>query len=798
MDRLTQDLKIAVRALMRQRTFSLVAVLTLAVGVGATTAIFSVVYGILLRPLPYEQSDRIVHLGQTAKNAPQEPVDGSSSHVNFLDWQRLSKTIQPMALYSGGRAVISSQGAADVVPTGSVTPAFFSVFRATPIRGREFTADENRPNGPRAVVVSHGFWQDRLGGREDVLSQTVEISGVAWPIVGVAPPGFDFPRGARLWTPVRNSDEQCGRGCVYLNGIGRLAEGATAQAAQQEMTSIAEALERDFPGANFGVTVMVQTLHDRTVGSVRLALVVLLAAVALVLLIACANVANLVLVRGAERQSEIAVRTALGAGRRGLVSYLLTEHLALAVVAGVLGLVVSWLGIDLLKALAPSNIPRLDDVRFDAPTFGFALGIVVFTTLLFGLGPSFQLSSVPLSLALGQRGAVSSGRTRWTRQTLLVAEVALSLVLLLGAGLLLRSLSALQKTDTGFDARGLTVFMVSLPPARYPAPQVVATHERLDEELAALPGVERVARISGLPMGPSENVLSFARPDQPPPPPGQGPNALYRVVDPEYFETMKIPLHAGRVFTAADREGGQRVVIISRRMADVFWPGENPIGRPIQISGQAPAVIVGVAANVRSQSLAQQAQPEMYVPHAQTGVRTVMYVVESGLDSAQILTGARQIVQRLDVRLPLISPSSMQDLVDEQLARPRFYLVLLGLFAVLAVVLAAIGIYGVVAYVVTQRTREIGLRMALGATRGEVVGLMLWQGLLPAVIGMAAGGVVATAAGRAIKGLLYEVQPYDPPTFTAVFGGLVVVVLIACLIPAARASAVPPAEALRD
>jgi putative ABC transport system permease protein len=796
MDRLFQDLKIAIRTLARQRTFSLVAILTLALGVGATTAIFSVVYGILLRPLPYAQSDRLVTLGQTAKSDPQEPVDGSSSHANFVDWTR-SKTIPSMALYSGGRAVISNQGAADVVRMGSVTPGFFEVFRATPIMGREFLADENQPTGPRAVIVSYGFWQERLGARPDVLSQTVEISGVPSPIVGVAPSGFEFPNGARLWVPVRNNDEQCGRGCVYLNGIGRLANGTTVAAAQDEMTAIAGALERDFPNDNANVTVLVQSLHDRTVGSVQLALMVLLAAVSMVLLIACANVANLVLVRGAARNNEIAVRTALGAGRRGMVSYLLTENLVLAVVGGIVGLVVAQWGISALTAMAPTNLPRLADVRFDAPTFLFALGVVMATTVLFGLGPSLSLSRVPLAQALGQRGSVGSNRPRWARSMLLVSEVALSLVLLLGAGLLLRSLTALQQTDLGFDPSGASVFTVSLPPARYPAPQVIATHERLDEQLAALPGVSSVARISGLPLGPSENVLSFTRTDQPMPPPGQVPNALYRVVDADYFSTMKIALLAGRTFLPSDRAGAQPAVIVSRRMADMFWQGENPVGRSLSVSGAPPAIIVGVVANVRSQTLTTTAQPEMYVPHAQTGQRAVMYVVKSEVGSAAVLSAAREVVTTLDSRLPLIGPSSMQDVVDQQLARPRFYLLLIGLFAILSVVLAAVGLYGVVAYVVSQRTREIGVRMALGARQGQVVGLMLWQGLRPAALGMVIGLAVAVGAARLVRGMLYEVQPHDPTTFFGVPIVLLMVVLIACAIPARRASSVAPADALR-
>ena len=797
MDRLFQDLKIAVRSLARQRTFSFVAILTLALGVGATTAIFSVVYGILLKPLPYERSERLVALGQTAKSAPAQPVDGSTSAVNFRDWKQQSKTIPAMALYSGGSAVLTTDGESNVVPIGSVSPDFFHVFGATPILGREFSADETRPTGPRAAIVSYGYWQERLGGRGDVLSQAVEISGVAWPIVGVAPRGFDFPNQARLWLPVRNNDEQCGRGCVYLNGIGRLADGATVETAQTEMAGIAAALEREYPGANTDVTIAVESLHDRTVGNVRLALFVLLGAVVMVLLIACANVANLVLVRGASRQSEIAVRTALGAGRRGLLSYLLTENLVLALVGGAAGVVLAVWGINALKAVAPENLPRLDDVSFDVQTFGFALLIVGMTTVLFGVGPSLQMSRTPLLQALGQRGTIGARRARWTRSTLLVAEVGLSLVLLLGAGLLLRSLSALQDTDLGFNPENVTVFMVSLPPARYPAAQVIATHEQLDEQFRALPGVTSVGRISGLPLGVSENVQTFTRPDLPPPAPGEAPVALYRIVDPEYFETMGVRLLAGRFFTAADRQGAQRVMVISRRMADTFWPGENPIGRPVQLDGEEPVVVVGVVANVRSQAVARLADPEMYVPHAQTNLRSVMYVVKSSAASAQILGAARDVVRRVDSRLPLIFPSAMTDLVDDQLARPRFYLVLLSLFAVLAVVLAAVGIYGVVAYVVTQRTREIGVRMALGAKQREVVMLMLWQGLRPAALGMVIGLIVALGAGRVMQGLLYEVPAHDPRTFLGVSGLLLIIVLLACAVPARRASSVPPSVALR-
>jgi putative ABC transport system permease protein len=798
MDQLLQNLRVATRSLLRHRGFSLAAIVTLALGIGASTAIFSVVYGILLRPLPYAEAERLVTLGQTASDNPTEPVSGSVSPVNFQDWQRQSKTVAAMALYSA-RSVVTNVGDADVVTGAIVSPGFFAVFKAPPVMGREFTAEENLPNGPQAIIVSHAYWQERLGGRPDVLAQSIEVSGIRRPIVGVAPAGFDFPSRARLWSPIRNDDAVCDRGCVFLNAIGRLSDEATPQGAQQEMAAIADALEKAYPGANTNVTVMVQTLQDRIVGSVRLAMAVLLGAVALVLLIACANVANLVIVRGVARQGEMAVRLALGAGHRGVLSYLLSENLLLGLTGGVAGLLIAVWGIDALKLVAPINLPRLDEVRFDLPAFAFAMTMVLATTILFGLGPSLQLSRVPLSHAFGSRGSIGRGRGLWSRSLLLTGEVALSLVLLLGAGLLLRSLAAQQDTDVGFAFDGRTVLALTLPAARYPENRVVQAHDQLADRFAAIPGIDMVARVSNLPLGSGENFRSFVKPDEPPPAVGQTPAVRHQVADASYFATMGIPVQAGRAFEATDREGAPAVAVISRRMADVYWPGQNPIGKPIRIGSgtTVTSTIVGIVGDVRSLEVTLQPQPEMYQPLAQTPARTLRYVMKSRLDSAQVLAATRQIVKTFDSRLPLIAPGSMAALVDGHLARPRFYVLLLSLFSALAIVLAAVGIYGVVAYVVSQRSREIGVRMALGARQREVVGLMLWQGLRPACAGVVLGIAVALAAGRAVSGLLYTVSPNDPATFAGVTFLLLAVVLIASAIPAKRASSVPPAESLR-
>ena len=795
------DLRVAVRALSKRPGFTAVAVLTLALGAGLTTAIFSVVYGILLRPLPYNDSERIVMLWQTARDDPRPSPGGSTSHLNYLDWRRQARSFEALALYNPSRFVLSGLGDAEVVRGAIVTPRFFEAFEARPVRGRTFTDADDVANGPRVVIVGHGFWMERLGGRPDVVGSTLEISGRNWEIVGVAPPGFDFPRDARLWRPVQNDDEACGRGCVYTDGIGRLKRGVSVEAARAEMDAMARRLEQDYPADNTNVAIGVASLKDAMVGDVRPALRILLAAVVMVLLIACANVANLLLARGTARQMEIAVRAALGASRRRLVGQMSVESLVLAALGAGLGVLIAVWGIDVIRQFAPPEIPRLDEIGVDAPTFVFAVGLVLVTAALFGLGPSLQLVRAPLIASLREGGRAASGGAGAGRAkfALLVAEVALSLVLLLGAGLMLRSFARLQSVDPGWRADGVSTFTVSLPPARYAdGAAVVTAADELDARLSAIPGVDRVGRIQGLPLGPQVNVHTFRRTDRPAPRPGEVPQALYRTIDPDYLPAMSIPMLAGRNFTDADRQGAAPVVIVSRRMADVYWPGEDPIGRQIEISaGPVTATVVGIASDVRSETFAGAPQPEMYRPHRQAVDRSFSFVLKGARDSAQVLADARTIVGAFDSRLPLISPSTMRHLVDQATAQPRFYLLLVSLFAALALLLAAVGIYGVVAYVVGQRTREIGLRMALGARSGEVIALVIWQGLRPALVGAAIGLTIAMAGAEAMRKMLYEIGPRDGATLVAVTALLLGIVLLACGVPALRATRVPPTDALR-
>ena len=800
MDTILHDIRVSIRALLNRPGFTLVAIATLALGLGATTALFSVVYGVLLRPLPYPESARIVSIWQTARNNPGPNPDGSVSHMNFLDWKESAGSLEAAALYSGATYVVSDVNDAEVVPGGVVSPEFFKVFGENMVKGRAFTPDEDVVNGPRVAIVSYGFWQERLGGRSDVIGSSIELSSRRYEIVGVAPAGFGFPRDARIWTPIQTDDVACGRGCVFLNAIARLKPGVSAASARVEMQAIAARLEQAYPAANTNTTIGLVTLQDEIVGDVRPALLMLLAAVVMVLLIACANVANLLLVRGAGRQGEIAVRAALGAGRARLLRFLLAESFVLAVAGAGVGLLTAWWGVDLLKRLAPASIPRLADVRFDALTFLFAMGTATITALLFGLGPAVQVIGAPLGSLLGARGETAGRHTRWSRTGLLVAEVALSFMLLVGAGLLVRSMMRLQQIDPGFKADGVTIFTVALPAARYPKPaDVVRGFDQIAERLAVAPGVQRVARISGLPLGPSENVQNFTRVDRPAPSPGTTPSALYRIVDPPYFETMGIPIVSGRPFSPNDREGNPPVLIISRLMADRFWAGENPIGRRVLLSNgtTAPWTIVGVAADVRSSSLSEPPQPEMYAAHAQTGARAMTFVLRSALPAAEVLSASREAVRGFDPKLPLIRPGSESALVARETARPQFYLVLLALFAGVAVALAAVGIYGVVAYTVAQRTREIGVRLALGADPSEVVRLIMWDGLRPAALGLVIGAAGAVAGGRVIARFLYQVQPRDPVTMAFVVATVIGVVLVACFIPSRRAARIPPAVALR-
>jgi predicted permease len=804
MDRLLQDLRFAVRMLARRRGFTLVATLTLALGIGITTAIFSVVNGILLRPLPYADPDRIIALWQADKVEPSEELGGYIPHANYLDWKQASTTIAEMGLYARTNLTLTGLGEAEMVPGGRVTAGFFEVFGEPLALGRPFTSEEDRPEGPHAVIVSHGFWQDRLGGRADVLGSTVTLGGDAWTVVGVAAPGFAFPGETRLWIPARNDDESCGRGCVYLQGVGRLAPGATLEQARTELRAIAARLEQEHPLDNTDVSAGAATLRDLMVGDVRRGLYVLLAAVGMVLLIACANVANLLLARGTSRRGELAVRAALGAGRRRLLSQLMTENVLLAVVGGLVGVGLASWGVEALRSIAPASIPRTSEIGLDGTALGFAFALVVGTALLFGLAPALQLARAPLAGTLRTAGRSGMQGRTFGRSAILVAEVGLSIVLLLGAGLLLRSFARMQQVDTGYDAQHVAHFSITVPQARYETPErQLQVYEELGARLAALPGVQSVGAALGVPLSGSVYSGSFDRPELPPPTPDNVPVAMVRPVTASYMQTLAIRIVRGRGIEPTDRHASVPVAVISRAAAGRYWPGEDPIGKQLnlQISfgfeEEQARTIVGIAEDIRSIGVISEPEAELYVPLAQTVPGSLTFVIRAR-GTANVLEAARAELRAVDPDIPMVRPGSLEELVAADLAPSRFYLLLLALFAGLAVVLAAVGLYGVVAYLVSHRTREIGVRMALGARWTQVVGEVVWQGMRPALLGVVIGAAVALAGVRVLRSLLYEIQPQDPLTLVAVVTLLAAVALVACAIPAWRAARIAPASALRS
>jgi putative ABC transport system permease protein len=806
MDALRQDLRFAWRALRARRGFTLIATLTLALGIGATTAMFSVVTGVLLRPLPYPDSHRIVTVWETSPEEAGSLEGGLISHPNFLDVHALPSLWDSYAQVAGTNLTVMREGGApELVPGARVTPGFFHVFRADPIDGREFTADEDRMNGPDVAIISEAYWRDRLGGRSDALGSTIRLSGRSFQIVGIVPAWFDYPNGARIWLPGQNNDQGCGRGCVTRWSVGRLADGMTVEQAAATVATLAQRLSTEYPRSNVNTTFAVATLRDVTVGDVQPALWVLLGAVGMVLLIACANVANLQLVRAQSRATEIAVRSTLGASTNRILRQLMTESVLLAFIGGIGGIAFAFLCVNVVLSLAPSDLPRIAEVSLDPATLVFALLLAGATALLFGLAPAISTARVNLadSLRRGGRGDVTGGRTGFGRSSILVVEVALSVLLLTGAGLMVRSLIRMTEVDPGYDTTGIAAFRLSLPSARYGNPDDrVVLLNRLEERLDALPGVEAAAMVAP-PLSDVSMSGSFRRTELPAPPPGEGPNARYRIAGPGALEMLGIPIMVGRGFEPTDRQGALPVVLISQATVDEYFPGEDPIGRQIDVqistgySEDVPRTIIGVFRDIRGASLTSEPQPEMIVPYEQAGA-SFPHVLMRGREAATMLDAARREVTALDPELPLMQPGTMQEWVSEQLATTRFYLTLLGLFAFLAVLLAAVGMYGVVAYVVSQRRREIGVRMALGAQMPQVIRLVLWQGLQPALLGIAAGGLGAFWATALMRGLLYEVAPKDPLTFAFVPVLLVIVVVFACAEPARRAARIAPVSALRD
>jgi len=804
MDTLRQDLAYALRRLRQAPGFAGVAVATLALGIGANGAIFSVVNAVLLRPLPFEEPERLVRLAQTWKGRASV-----YSPQNFLDLQEAARSFESLAVYDTSGVTLTGRGQPASLQGAEVSASFFDALRVRPAFGRTFETAENEPGHTKVAVLGHHLWRERFAGDPGVIGQTVQLNREPFTIVGVAPAGFAFPEGTDLWTPLEYDARfrSNSRGAWYLGTVGRLKPETTLAQAGEEVATIHARLARDYP-VNEGVSGTVASLQEAIVGDSRRALLVLLGAVGLVLLIACVNVANLLLARVAAREGELAVRTALGAGRYRLMRQLLTESLVLSVLGGAAGILLAAFSLDALLALQPEGVPRLAEVRVDRAVVAFAAGLSVFTGVLFGVFPALQMTRRPTaeSLREGSRG-VLAGRSHRMRSGLVVGQMALAMVLLAGAGLLLRSFTQLRRVDPGFRSENVLTFRLSLPDSAYKDEDGtrVAFYDRLLDRLSALPGVRSAGAVMRAPLTGANFNLSFAVKGRPPLPPMQQPSMEIRVATPEYFQTMGIPVRRGRSLAARDGAKAPQVVVISEAAALRHFPGEDPMGKFIVLGwgrgeGQPKAggEVVGIVGDVKERGLAEEKPPELYVPYAQVPIETMDVVLRTQVSPRALVPAVEKIVRELDPELPVARVATLDEVVARSISEPRFYMLLLGAFAAMAVFLAALGIFGVLSYSVVQRSREIGIRVALGAHPRDVLRMVLGQAATLALVGVLAGLAGALALSRAIGSLLFELSPTDPLTLGSMAVLLGAVALLASYLPARRATRVDPLIALRS
>jgi putative ABC transport system permease protein len=797
------DLHIALRGLRRVPGFAVVVVVTLALGIGATTAIYSVVNGVLLTPLPYPQPDRLVLVWE------QNPHRGSArntvSPANYLDWRDRARSFSGLAAFTWTGITLTG-GTPEHVEGRAVTPEFFSVLRVDPAIGRTFTAEESAPGATKVVVLSHGLWQRRFGGDSSIVGRTIAVAGGDVRVVGVMPASFQsMPLGLdQFWQPLGLDPADRERRGRYAMVIGRLRDGVTAEAAQAEMTSIAADLAREHVDFNTGWGANVVTLTDQVVGRARPVLLTLLGAVSLVLLIACANVANLMLARTAARRRELAVRAALGASPRRLAREVLTESVVLAAIGGAAGVVLAVWGVELLVTAAPAEVPRLAQIGVDGRVLAVTAAVTLLVGILFGSPGALGRGSDELAEDLhgaGRRATVGA-EARRLRGALVVAQVSLSMVLLVGAGLLIRSLQRLTAVDPGFDASQLLTVAVDLPAATYPDdPRRSAFYTELLRRARAMPGVQSAAMIDFLPLAGPGSATSFTVVGRPAPAPGQVPVADIRVVDPQYFQTMRIPLRGGRIPDERDRVSAPPVVVINETMARSLWPGEDPVGRRVKVNmwdPDAETEVIGVVGDVRQDRLDGDRRAMIYYPAAQAPTISMNLVLRTAGPPLDLAAPMRAAVREIDSDQPVGQVTTMQSIVRLSIADRRFPMFLLSLFAGLAVTLAAVGIYGVLSYSVGLRSQEIGVRMALGARVTDILGMVLKQGGILVAVGGAVGLGSALALSRVLRGLLFGITPADPGTYLAVCLVLALVALGAMALPARRAAAVDPMRALKS
>jgi putative ABC transport system permease protein len=806
MDTLLQDIRYAFRMLAKKPGFTLAAVLAIAIGIGANTAIFSVVNAVLLRSLPYKDPDRLTVVFSHRRDSIRG--SGSAAYLDAVDWKKQTQSFEDMAMFRSTGYTLTGEGEPERIIGARVSAEFFPLLGVETIEGRAFRAEEDTPGAERVLVLGHGLWQRRFGGNASIIGQSLTLNGQSYTVIGILPPNFKFPidvADAEMWSLVAHDGEvREQRGAHYLKVIGRLKPGISLGEAQAEMDAIAARLEQQYPAENTGRIVNLLPVYEQLVGSIRPALLILLGAVGLVLLIACSNVANLMLARAAARTKEIAIRTALGASRRRVIRQLLTESLLLAIVGGGAGLLLALWGIELLIALGPTDIPRLSDIGIDGPVLWFTFVASILTGIIFGLAPALKASKPDLneSLKEGGRGSSESFSRHSMRNLLVVSQMAFTLVLLVGAGLLVKSFLRLQQVDPGFIPENVMTMRVSLPSRYEEAGQAAAFFRQVTERIENLAGVESVGAISIDPLSGRNTRTTFNIKKRPFPENDEPPSEL-RAITPGYFRTMGIPILKGRDFAEQDEKGKPGAIIISDTMARKHWPDEDPVGQVISIgvsvSEDEPTEweIVGIVSDVKHFSLDSDAVPMMYVPHAQQPWSFMTLVARSSSEPIQLASAMRSQVLSIDRDQPVSDVRTMKEIVASSIAQQRFYMLLLALFAALALVLAAVGIFGVMSYSVTERTREIGIRMALGAQTRDVLKHVVGQGMMLTFAGLVIGLVGSLLLTRFMSKMLYEVDTFDPVTFAAISLLLVSVALLACYIPARRATKVDPMVALR-
>jgi putative ABC transport system permease protein len=820
MNTIFQDLRYGARMLLKTPALTFIVILALALGIGANTAIFSVLNAVVLRPLPYDHAEQLLFLNE------RSPVldEMSISYPNFTDWRNQNHVFEKIGVYNRNSYNLTGYGEAERILAGQVSADLFSALRVNAAIGRVFTNDEDKPGGQPVVVLSNALWQRRFGGQISILNQQLTLNGKSYTVIGVMPPDYAFPSRVDMWVPVGqlsgdpNWQQRGNHPGLYA--VARLKPGITQAQAQADMNTIATNLNQQYPNSNANDGVRIRTMMEVLVGeAVEQTLWILFGAVAFVLLIACANIANLLLARATARRKEMAIRAAMGAGRWRIARQLLTESLLLAVVGGGIGLAIAQLVIRMILFASPTAIPRSREITVDWRVLAFTLAVSVVTGILFGLVPAIQAGEVDVHETLKEAGRGTSAR-HWLRSSLVIVEVATTMVLLIGAGLMIRSFYRLENVNPGFSYQQLTSFTVSLPQKKYVSEdQRAQFYNQLLQDIRTLPGVQSVAAASGLPLGNNGWQTSFIVDGRPAPPPGDKPLMEACTVTPDYFRAMNIPLLRGRYFTDHDdrsfiagrdlskmNEGdrlinGSNVIIIDEEFARRYWPNEEAVGKRIRFGSdsKAPALeVVGVVGRVKMESLdADSNRVQGYFAFSQLPFTGMTVIVKGNGDPNQLIASARNQVKALDPDQPIYNIRTMDEIRGESVAPQRLNLMLLSIFAGIAFVLAVVGIYGVMSYAVTQRTHEIGIRMAIGAQPSDVFRMILGQGMLLTVAGLIAGLIGAFALTRLMSTMLFGVKPTDPATFAGVALLLTAVALVACYIPGRRATKVDPVNSLR-